>query len=259
MQKPSSFPNLPLIDRTGSPLSQSSLKLVTYLDISSFKTNPCTIKIQHNHKQCQFFHYPKDRKRQGDFYGIDLCPYIEQEKELCPFGDNCSKAHSRVEQLYSPLKYKSRFCSFYPNNLQNCEYGDYCSFAHQEQEIAVPLIHHYDFDADFFIFHYKTVMCPFNQNKHDKSSCVYAHNWQDFRRKPQEIRYEPVPCQNWKTGDFVTNYEDGCVNGFDCNKCHGWKEYDFHPMNWMTKPCPKGKGCNKKRECTFHHNNSEKR
>ena len=259
MQKPSSFPNLPVIDRTSSPLSQSPIKLVTYLDISSFKTNPCTIKIQHNHKQCQFFHYPKDRKRQGDFYSIDLCPYIEQEKDLCPFGDNCLKAHSRVEQLYSALKYKSRFCSFYPNNLQNCEYGDYCSFAHQEQEIAVPLIHHYDFDADFFIFHYKTVMCPFNQNKHDKSSCVYAHNWQDFRRKPQETRYEPVPCQNWKTGDFVTNYEDGCVNGFDCNKCHGWKEYDFHPINWMTKPCPKGKGCNKKRECTFYHNVSEKR
>ena len=254
----SSYQTLPMIDRNSSPVPCNMLKLLTYLDIDTFKINPCSIKVQHNHKQCQFFHYPKDRKRIGDFYLSDLCPYIERE-EVCPYGEACMKSHSRVEQLYSPLKYKTRFCSFYPNMLNNCEYGDFCSFAHQEIEIAIPLIHHYEFDDDFFLFHYKTVMCPFNQNKHDKSTCVYAHNWQDFRRRPQEVKYEAIPCNNWKTSDFVTNYQDGCVNGVNCNKCHGWKEFDYHPLNWMTKPCPRGKNCNKKRDCTFYHTVNEKR
>ncbi len=249
----SSFPNIPNIPN----IHAKSPNLLTYLDIDSFKIAPCSIKVQHNHKQCQFYHYPKDRKRIGDFSN-DLCPFIERE-EPCPFGDICMKSHSRVEQLYSPLKYKTRFCSFYPNSLNSCEYSDFCSFAHQESEITIPLIHHYEFDEDFFLFHYKTIMCPFNQNKHDKSTCVYAHNWQDYRRKPHEIRYEPISCPNWKTGDFVTNYQDGCGNGAICMKCHGWKEFDYHPLNWLTKPCPRGKNCNKKRDCTFYHNLNEKR
>ena len=86
-------------------------------------------------------------------------------------------AHNRVEQLYRPEKYKKKFCSKYPDNLDKCEYGDFCSFAHSEEDILIDLIHNYPYDEDFFMFVFKTEWCPFNLTKHDKSQCVYAHNW----------------------------------------------------------------------------------
>lgn len=234
------------------------LNLLLSLDLPSFKVEPCNIKTQHPHKQCQYYHYPKDRKRAGFFYSTDLCEAVDLGS-ICPYGDTCLKSHSRVEQLYNPSKYKTKFCGFYPDRMSQCEYGDFCSFAHSESEISIELIHKYTMDADFFIFHYKTVMCPFNQKKHDKSTCVYAHNWQDFRRKPSVTDYENIQCVFWKSSDFVVNYEDCCPEGFNCKKCHGWKEYDFHPMVWMTKPCPKAKLCSKGKDCAFYHDIREKR
>ena len=50
----------------------------------------------HNHKHCPFYHNNKDRKRPGDFYSTELCEYIERN-EPCPYGENCLKAHNRVE------------------------------------------------------------------------------------------------------------------------------------------------------------------
>ena len=35
-------------------------------------------------------------------------------------------------------------------------------------------------------------MCPYNFTEHDKSYCVYAHNWQDYRRKPHIYNYDPI-------------------------------------------------------------------
>lgn len=55
-----------------------------------------------------------------------------------------------------------------------------------------PLIHNYAEDDDFYMFYYKTEFCPFNLTEHDKSKCVYAHNWQDYRRKPDIYPYEPL-------------------------------------------------------------------
>ena len=42
------------------------------------------------------------------------------------------------------------------------------------------------------MFYYKTAFCPFNLTKHDPSKCVYAHNWQDYRRPPNMYNYQPV-------------------------------------------------------------------
>jgi len=44
----------------------------------------------------------------------------------------------------------------------------------------------------------------------------------------------------------------------DCENCHGWKELEYHPLYYKTKPCNNGKKCNKK-DCPFHHSNAEKR
>ena len=87
---------------------------------------------------------------------MELCEYAEKGNQICPNGDYCKKAHNRVEQLYKPDKYKTKFCSFYPDNLEKCEYGEFCSFAHSEADITIELIHNFKRDSDFYIFHFKT-------------------------------------------------------------------------------------------------------
>ena len=54
------------------------------------------------------------------------------------------------------------------------------------------LIHNYREDEDFYMFYYKTQFCPFNLTKHEPSKCVYAHNWQDYRRPPNAYSYQPI-------------------------------------------------------------------
>ena len=95
----------------------------------------------------------------------------------CSKGDGCNFSHNYVEMLYRDNKYKSKFCEKFPNRVHDCDYGIYCSFAHSIEEIAVPLVHSLKKDADFYMFHFKTVFCPFNQFEHDRSQCEYCHNW----------------------------------------------------------------------------------
>ncbi|CAK92377.1 unnamed protein product (macronuclear) [Paramecium tetraurelia] len=229
---------------------------VEHLDLGFFKVQPCKVMGNHNHKQCPFFHNPKDRKRVAVEYSADLCQYIENNS-ICPYGDNCNRAHNRVEQLYRVDNYKTKFCSYYPNNILQCDYGKFCSFAHSEGDIAIELIHNLEYDDDFFIFYYKTVWCPFNLTQHDKSLCVYAHNWQDFRRKPQGYNYIPQSCPNWNTNEYITEYSYGCPDAFNCTKCHGWKELEYHPILFRTKQCVNS-NCNKQ-DCSFYHHQQERR
>jgi len=237
----------------------SHIPIIEHLDLNNFKIKPCSIATQHNHKHCPFYHNAKDRKRVGYFYSAELCDFAEKENVTCPNGDMCQRAHNRVEQLYRPEKYKTKFCTFYPHNLEKCDYGTFCSFAHNENDISIELVHNYEYDEDFYMFHFKTIWCPFNLTQHDKALCVYAHNWQDYRRKPQIYTYEPSPCSNWKSTDFILNYEDGCPFKEKCSKCHGWKEHEYHPLNYKTKPCPAGKNCSKGRDCPHYHSTREKR
>jgi len=235
------------------------IPIIEHLDLNSFKTKLCTSTAQHNHKHCPFYHNAKDHKRPGFFYSAELCECAEKEGMTCPNGEMCLRAHNRVEQLYRPEKYKTKFCTFYPHSLEKCDYGTFCSFAHNENDITIELIHNYEYDDDFYMFHFKTVWCPFNLTQHDKALCVYAHNWQDYRRKPNVCAYEPNPCLNWKSTDFILNYEDGCPNREKCTKCHGWKEQEYHPLNYKVKSCPAGKNCTKGRDCPHFHNSKERR
>ena len=252
-------------DVTHSSLMTESYNQVNYtksievLDLSVFKTQPCSSKSQHNYKTCFFYHNSKDRRRIGNFYASELCEYAEKSNDLCPLGDFCTKSHNRLEQLYHSDKYKTKFCSHFPRNVQNCEYGNYCSFAHAENEILLDLIHNYDYDEDFFLFHYKTVWCPFNLTQHDKGLCVYAHNWQDFRRVPDIYNYTPEVCEHWKTDIFFDDYSEGCPKQIDCDKCHGWKELYYHPLIFKVKPCPYNEKCSKELICPFYHNDLDKR
>lgn len=212
------------------------------------------------------------------FYTSDICPNAEKgaadgvnillidvkqkdegKVKGGPCLAKCGKSHNLSEQLYHPERYKRKFCTFYPNNIQNCEYGDYCSFAHNEYDIAVDLLHNYEYDEDFYMFFYKTIWCPFNLNQHDKSLCVYSHNWQDYRRKPQEFLYDAQSCTNWNSNEFILEYEDGCKDGMACGYSHGWKESEYHPLNYKNRPCANIKNCNRGRDCPYYHGQKDKR
>ena len=89
-----------------------------------------------------------------------MCKYAETGR--CPDGDSCPKAHNRVESFYHPEKYKSKFCNKWPHNVDSCDFGNMCAFAHYEEELSTDLLHRMEHDADFYMFHFKTVWCPFN-------------------------------------------------------------------------------------------------
>jgi hypothetical protein len=182
-------------------------------DLANFKVYPCNIYTKHNEKQCVFFHSSKDFKRiiSKVNYSFELCKFAEAGRN-CPNGEFCSKSHNRVEQFYHPEKFKSKFCS-HINNLNNCPYGNFCSFAHSESDIKIELIHKYEQNEDFFIFYFKSVWCPFN-HAHDKSSCVYAHNWQDYRRSPAHYQYSDNVCSVWDNKKTILNYHEGCINEY---------------------------------------------
>jgi len=57
-----------------------------------------------------------------------------------------------------------------------------CAFAHSEEEVTVDLLHKFapaphETGADFYMFHFKTVWCPYSDATHARDACVYAHNW----------------------------------------------------------------------------------
>jgi hypothetical protein len=107
---------------------RKELDLVLHLNLDYFKVYPCNKAEKHNHKRCPFFHGPKDRKRQVRLLSSEMCP--GNEADCCIRGEDCHLAHNRVEHLYSAERYKTKFCTTYPDRIYTCEYGDYCSFAH---------------------------------------------------------------------------------------------------------------------------------
>ena len=119
-------------------------------------------------------------------YSSDTCPYTLNggSSSDCPQGDSCIQSHNRVEEFYHPEKYKVKFCQAFPHKIDNCEYGDMCAFAHKEEELTVDLLNKMELNTDFYMFHFKTVWCPYAESNHARDACVFAHNWQDFRRKP---------------------------------------------------------------------------
>ena len=213
-----------------------------------FKVQQCPmLEENHNWNQCEYYHNEKDRRRVIGNYSAERC-YVKH----CHKGDNCEFSHNDPEQLYHPDKYKKRFCTLYPHDIPNCKFGDFCSFAHAESEIRLLLLEKYEHNDEFNIFYYKTVWCPKNSS-HDKACCVYAHNVQDYRRSPLESFYDQDECKYWCKIDNKNKYEKGgCNKMMDCNKCHGWKESEYHPFNYKKWKCTLGDSC-KKKECAYFH------
>jgi hypothetical protein len=179
---------------------------VIFIDLNTFKSQPCKSSFQHNPKKCFYYHEAKkDRRRALGTYTSEICSVIANGGSNfdCPLGDSCSKSHNRVEEFYHPEKYKVKFCSSYPYKVDTCDYGDMCAFAHSESEVTVDLLDKFEVDDDFYMFHFKTMWCPYSDTTHARDACVYAHNWQDFRRKPHLYDYEKEQCSNWQTKNFI--------------------------------------------------------
>lgn len=43
-----------------------------------------------------------------------------------------------------------------------------CAFAHSENEVTVDLLGKFEKNADFYIFHFKTVWCPYSDTSHPR-------------------------------------------------------------------------------------------
>ena len=158
---------------------QFQAKKNTILNLQQFKTIECGIKTYHDHKQCPYFHTLKDRRRNTKFHDYipEMCPDMSKDKLTCVYSDNCNFCHNTVEQFYHPLRYKTKLCTNFPDTIDDCVYDKFCSFAHKETELRIKLLHKMEKVDKFYMYEYKTVYCPFN-NQHDKSSCEYAHNVQ---------------------------------------------------------------------------------
>ena len=102
------------------------------------------------------------------------------------------------------------------------------------------------------MFHFKTVWCPYREDDHDRKICVYAHNWQDFRRRPSTFVYSSKMCPNWQVNNFISSYSEGCQNQYQCVYSHGWKEQEYHPDFLKVKQCQHGANC-KKSHCPYFH------
>lgn len=220
-----------------------------------FKTIECTVKTYHDHKQCPLYHSSKDRRRcpQKHKYEPDLCPTVAAGK-ICQNYETCKFSHNTVEQFYHPKKYKTKLCSgLGPGSAgHKCIYSNFCSFAHSEDELRIKKLHHMPKTPEFFKYFYKTVYCPFN-HVHDKSSCEYAHNVQDFRRDPREISYNAETCKKWNGSTEISKYEDGGCNFNEaCKKCHGWKELEYHPKFYKTRLCTHAEKCSRA-DCGYLH------
>ena len=231
---------------------------VPLMNLKEFKIQQCTKKGVHDKKLCPFYHNEIDRRRSTveHNYCSELCPHILSN--FCPCDDNCPFSKNKVEQLYHPERYKKKFCSNFPYQINKCDYGQFCSFAHNEGEIRTELLYKQKQDDNFNMTKLKTIFCPF-KNDHERSTCPYAHNVQDYRRNPQLYHYEPEECPYWKKTDSISSYEQaGCPKMLECNKCHGWKEYEFHSGVYKTRPCTNASRCQKK-ECAYFHSNKDKR
>lgn len=223
-----------------------------HLDLSIFKTQPCKDNSPHEIKKCIYYHFKSEKRRPLTrfVYSKTLCT----KKQKCT-SDSCAYAHNFIEQIYHPDNYKKKYCKDFIERA-NCKFGIYCALAHSDMELKIKPLHLMRIDRDFLLFHFKSEFCPFSKIEHDRFKCVYAHNWQDYKR-PYNMSLKPVPCKNWDKEKEIIVYEEGCHQGNNCEYCHGWKECEYHYLNFKKYDCKKGALCERKEVCSFKHNESE--
>jgi hypothetical protein len=140
-----------------------------------------------------------------------------------------------------------------------------CPYAHSREEILGPVCSAEEealdgVTPDFFMWTYKTQWCPIG-SFHDWQECIYAHNYQDFRRDPR-LGYSTMVCPDWEKANRDPKYCSRCPRGFSCGFAHGAKEQLYHPAYFRSVLCNDhfhGKRCPRGRQCAFFHKKKEKR
>lgn len=158
------------------------------------------------------------------------------EKSL---SDHIGTSGNSADESYHPESYKRRFCQEFTEE-QGCQKKETCGLAHSELELRMTPLHLLRRDESFDLFWLKSEFCPF-RTEHDEVTCVYAHGWGDFKRPFFESQ-QPLLCPLWNAASNEENqgdrngvarrdkYASGCPRGFDCDKCHGPKELECHPL-----------------------------
>lgn len=232
-------------------LPEASLKNPLFLSLilDQFKSSPCDSQMACSQSNCTGWHSSKDLRR----------PFrqVRYSKHDCP--DSCEKTNCKfsntiIEQKYHPDNYKKRYCrDFIVKGV--CLYGRLCSMAHSDLEMKIRPLHLLPFDRTFAYYYFKSEFCPFIKTKHERFTCVYAHNWQDYKR-PYRQDQRPVTCIHWDRDKTILRYEDECPDGYDCVFCHGWKELEYHPCNYKKQLCEKF-SCPRPIVCSFRHDSPE--
>lgn len=226
--------------------------LFIQLSLFDFKKVKCPERRYHEIGKCWMYHNDCDmiRDPQRAQYRAIKCPKYNCDHQACGLSRNY------LEKMYHPDTYKRKICfEYFARGV--CKYDEYCALAHSFLELKIPLLNFFEIDRDFLLFHFKTEFCPFNLFEHDKFLCVYAHNFQDYRRKwSQELT--PKVCKDWNPNTRVEVYESACPRGFQCPYCHGWKELDYHHTLLKKVPCKKLGSCERKHLCSYYHSNDDR-
>lgn len=109
-----------------------------HLDLTMFKTMPCTKKKPHKAKKCMNYHFLSEKRRVlGQFmYKKVICT----NKENCSKGDYCEFSHNFIEQIYHPENYKKKYCHEFILK-KNCKFGNFCALAHSDFELKISPLH----------------------------------------------------------------------------------------------------------------------
>jgi hypothetical protein len=109
----------------------------------------------------------------------------------------------------------------------------------------------------FYIYRFKTEMCPNISKKHNYKDCLYFHNPKDYRRKPDFIRYYPENCVNGVN----------CPNSLNCDMSHSLFETLYHPLKYKVNSWDKIVQdvqssmlyCIRGERCAFYHDEHDQR
>ncbi|AFZ80751.1 hypothetical protein BEWA_001580 [Theileria equi strain WA] len=120
-----------------------SHRVLTEEELATFRTSFCTKHHQNkcpNSDSCEKSHCLTWQRRNP--FEVDYCPHLCPEIQFvkksrkmvlyrrCTRGKNCNFAHSKEEELYHPLVYKTKQCSAYPRCSRY-----FCPFVHTPDEL----------------------------------------------------------------------------------------------------------------------------
>ena len=119
----------------------------------TYKTQPCRNQTLACAKgDCQSYHFETKRRRNPRLfkYSYEACPAVKVPAEMgaasswrrpsaCRLGDACSLAHTRLEVMYHPLRWKHTLCENFDerdrSTWQRCPWKRACAHAHSRLEL----------------------------------------------------------------------------------------------------------------------------